>query len=487
MPANHRHVSVRHSAHRPRMGAALATLVVILLVVTAIVFAVWLMLRGATGPAMHDPVVQEVIRGPYEFSVIEKGEVESANNAEVRCSVRARTGSGTSTSIVKIVPEGTWVKKGDWLITFDSSTLEQERRQQKIAVNSRQATMIQAKAAYETAVKSLTEYTEGTFGEKAKTISNEIITASQDLHKIELSYDSTKRQAARGSVTALQLDGEKFRKDAARNDLDLARRKKTALEEYSNPKMLTQLNSNVKAREVTYRNEQASYDEEMSKLKEIDDQIAKCQVHAPQDGQVVYANLVDHHGSREYVVEAGAMVRERQILLNLPDPKRMQIHTEIVETRVNLIHEGQPVAIRIEAMGDRELKGKVKKVNKYADPSDFWTSSSKQFGAQVEVIDPPQELRVGLTAEVRILVDKRDDALQIPVQAVYERDGKTYCLVKRGTAWDTRMIVIRSTNDRMVALDETESETINPGELVVVNPREHADKFDAGRFPAPPS
>jgi multidrug efflux pump subunit AcrA (membrane-fusion protein) len=487
MPANHRHVGVRHWAHRSRRGTALATLVVILLIVSAIVVAVWLMLRGSAGPAMDEPIVQEVIRGPYEFVVIEKGEVESANNAEVRCGVRARTGSGTSTSILKIVPEGTWVKKGDWLITFDSSTLEQERRQQQIAVNSRQATMIQAKAAYETAVKSLAEYSEGTSGSQAKTIDNEIVTASQDLHKIELSYDSTKRQAARGSVTVLQLDGEKFRKDAARNDLDLARRKMTALEAYSKPKMLTQLNSDVKAREVTYRNEQASYDEETSKLKEIDDQIAKCQVYAPQDGQVVYANLVDHHGSREYVVEAGAMVRERQILLNLPDPKRMQIHTEIVETRVNLIHEGQPVAIRVEAMGDRELKGKVKKVNKYADPSDFWTSSSKQFGALVEVIDPPQELRVGLTAEVRILVDQRDSALQVPVQAVYERDGKTYCLVQRGKSWDTRMIVIRSTNDRMVALDETESEAIQPGEMVVVNPREHVEKFDASRFATPQS
>lgn len=457
-------------------------LVVAVLLTALVAGGAWLFLSSAQGPVTAPPSVKEVVRGPYLHVVLEKGEVESANNVEVRCEIRARTGSGTSTSIVDLVPEGTWVKKGDWLITFDSSALEQQRRQQKIAVNSREAIMIQAKATYETAVMALTEYNEGTYPELDETLDNAISVAEQGLRKTELSYDSTRRMVARGALTMLQLEGEEFRRDAASNDLQLAQRKAVALEEYSKPKMLTQLQSAVKAAEVTYRTEKASYDEEVSKLDEIDGQIAKCRVCAPQDGQVVYANLVDHHGTAEFVVEAGAMVRERQVLFNLPDPTNMQIETEIAESRIHLVSEGMPASIRVEAMENRTLRGEVTKVNKYAEPSSFWSATTKQYGALVKVLDPPPELRVGLTAEVQIEVEQRDDALQIPVQSVYQHGGQTFCLIQRGRNWDTREVVISSTNGQTVAINEEQSEPLQPGELVVVNPRQHLDKFDARRF-----
>jgi len=69
-------------------------------------------------------------------------------------------------------PEGTWVKPNDWLITFDSSALEQEQRQQKIAVNTSEAVMIQAKAVYDTSVIAKKEYLEGTYKEQEQTILN---------------------------------------------------------------------------------------------------------------------------------------------------------------------------------------------------------------------------------------------------------------------------------------------------------------------------
>ena len=468
---------------RFRSGSTLLFVAGALAFLAVVVGLAWFLLRGGRTPRSEEPLLREVILGPYEHVVTQQGEVESANNVEVRCEVRARSASGPSTSIIDIVPEGTWVKKGDWLITFDSSALEQDLRQQKIAVNTSEATMIQSKALYDTAVIARKEYLEGTYREQEKTILNGIFVAEEALKKAQLSYDSTKRLVSRGLLTQLQLEGEKFRVEAAANDLALAKSKLQVLEQFTRPKMLTQLDSDIQAAKVKYQNDADSYQEELNKLRDIEDQIAKCRVVAPQEGQVVYANVQSSRSGSEFVVEAGAMVRERQPVIRLPDTKEMQVKAKISESRINLVREGLPVTIRIDALGDEALRGEVTKVNKYAEPSNFWSSTSKQYATWIKIFNPPAHLRVGLSAEVRIHVERREQALQMPVQAVCERGGKTFCLVKNGDRWETREILISSTNDKMVALDEKGSEGLKPGDLVVMNPRRHLDKFDASRLP----
>ena len=49
--------------------------------------------------------------------------------------------------------------------------------------------------------------------------------------------------------------------------------------------MLTQLESDIKAADVKWRNEQDSHQEELKNLQEIKDQLVKCKVVAPQSGQ----------------------------------------------------------------------------------------------------------------------------------------------------------------------------------------------------------
>jgi multidrug resistance efflux pump len=455
----------------------------VMVLIVAVVALAWFFLRGSGSDGTDAPLTTSVIRGPFEHVVIEQGEVESSNNVEIRCEVRARAGSGPSTSIIDVIPEGTWVEEGDWLVTFDSSTLEQEHRQQKIAVNTSEANMIQAKATYDTAVISKKEYLEGTYREEEKTILNEIFVAEENLKKAQLSYDSIKRLVSRGLLTPLQLEGEKFRVDAANNELELAKRKLEVLEQFTKVKMLTQLESDVRATEVKWKNEQESYQEELKKLEEFEEQIAKCTATAPQAGQVVYANVQSSRSGSEFIVEAGAMVRERQVIIRLPDPKQMQINAKINESRINLVREGMPVKIRIDAFGDTPLEGEVTKVNKYAEPGNWWSAAAKQYATFIQIKEPPPQIRVGLTAEVQIQVEKRADILQVPVQAVYERGGKTFCLVEKGDDWDTREIVFSTTNDKTVAIDEDRSDVFTIGDKVVVNPRRHVDKFDASRLP----
>ncbi|MBC8357297.1 MAG: HlyD family efflux transporter periplasmic adaptor subunit [Planctomycetes bacterium] len=471
------------SAHRPQGSVSLFILVGLVIVAIGAAVA-WFVLRSRGPDPALTPLLAEVTRGTYDHIVLEEGEVESSNNVEIRCEVRARSsGSGPATSIIDVIPEGTHVKEGDWLVTFDSSAIEQEMSRQRIIVNTSEAIMIQAKATYDTAEIAKEEYLEGTYIEQKKMIENEIFVAEETLKKAQLSYESIKRQVSRGLLDSLQLEGEEFRVDAAKNDLDLAKKKLEVLAEYSQKKMLTQLNSDIEASKVKWRNEKDSHEEEKKNLQEIQEQFVNCKAVAPADGQVVYANVQSSRSGSEFVVEPGVSVRERQVIVRLPDPQAMQIKAKIAESRITLVHEGMPVSIRIDAFGDSSVPGEVTKVNKYAEPGNFWSASAKEYVTLIKILEPPPELRVGLTAEVQIHVEHREDALQVPVQAIYERLGKTFCLVKNGATWDTREIVISSTNDKLVAVDEEKSEALEVGEQVVLNPRKHIDKFDQTRFP----
>lgn len=201
---------------RPPFGSVVRPLVAALILLGLAGSTYWWVRQRGTSDTGDAPLLSEVIRGPYEHVVLEQGEVESSNNVEVRCEVKNRTGSNNpSTTILDVIAEGTSVKKGDWLITFDSSALENERTQQTIAVKTAETLVIEAKAAYDTAVISKKEYLEGTYLQERKTYENEIFVAEESLKKAELSYDSIKRSVSRGLISPLQLQGEQFRVDAA--------------------------------------------------------------------------------------------------------------------------------------------------------------------------------------------------------------------------------------------------------------------------------
>ncbi len=468
-----------------RDGIALRPLLLGLLLV-GVVLSVWWFRQGGRTVSRETPLMAEVVRGPYEHVVLEQGEVESSNNVEVRCEVKNQSGGNSpATTILDVIPEGTTVEKGDWLITFDSRALENERMQQTIAVKTSQTLVIEAKAAYDTAVMSLREYLEGTYLQERKTYENEIFVAEEDLKKAELTFDSIKRSVTRGLVSPLQLQGEQFRVDAARKVLELTRQKLQVLDDFTKEKMLTQFNSDIEATKIKWENEQASYQEELNRLQEIEEQIALCTVTAPQSGQVVYANVMSSRSGSEFVVEAGAAVRERQEIIRLPDPKNMQVVSNINESRINLIKEGMRATVKLDALGDELFSGSVTKVNKYAEAGNWWSSTAKEYGTTIKIDNPPPQIRSGLTAEVRIHVEESDDVLQVPVQAILEHEGRTFCLVKQDDSYVTCPVVIESSNDKMVALEDSSGSPLQANAQVVLNPRQYRDWMDLPAAVAP--
>jgi len=462
-------------------GGKIWPLILVMLLIPVIGGYVWYQSKGADlfGSGNNDsPITQAVFEGEFDHIVLEQGEIESSSNNEVKCQVKGRGTSGTP--IISVLPEGTLVKKGDQLCLLDSSALEVDNKSQRIAVSVAESTVISSNAAVRQAEISRQEYLEGTYLTERKAILSEVSVAQQAVRTSELSLASAERLAAKGTLKSLQIEAEQFAVQNARNTLDAAEGRLRVLDELTKAKMLVQFDSTIETSRAKLESDKSTLDEERNKLAEIQEQIQACTVIAPADGQVVHANKYSGRGgSAEFVVEPGSMVREQQTIVLLPDPAKMQVRAKVNESRITLIKEEMPVRIRVGAVND-DLMGVVIKVNKYAEPGNWMSSSVKEYAAFIQIIDPPPVIRTGMTAEVRIFVEQIPKALQIPVFAVYETKGHHFVLKEESpNNWKTVEVAIGATNEKFVTI----SEGLSKGDLVVLNPRSHVDKMIIPDFP----
>ena len=160
-----------------------------------------------------------------------------------------------------------------------------------------------------------------------------IETANQEYEQAIAVLNHTEKLLSKGFVTNQQMAAEKFAvakakiaKEKALNQKQLANTKLKVLVEITKEKELIQLNSDIEAANVQYNNEVESQKVEEGQLEEIKDLIAKCEIRVPKgvSGQVVYAKE-SSRGGTDWVLEEGTTVRERQVLVRLPDPEKMEV------------------------------------------------------------------------------------------------------------------------------------------------------------------
>jgi len=419
------------------------------------------------GPLMH-----AVQRGDFLHEIIDRGNVESANNTEVRCEVKSKNLSGTT--ILEIVPEGTMVKKGDVLAKLDSSALENERLAQQIVCSNSEANVIQAKNVYDTAVIAEVEYLEGTYKKEKQLIESEIFVAEENKSRAEEYLRYSERLAAKGYVTPAQLKADRFALKKAETDLDTAQTKLDVLRKFTREKMAKSLEADKNTAKAKLKSVETSHRLDLEQLELIETQIKRCVITAPEEGQVVYANVSGYRGTKEVLIAAGELVRERQAIIRLPDPKRMQVIAKINEAKIALVAAGMPATIGLDAFPDMQLTGTVEKVNEFPVPTGFFGSSVKEYETTVRIHDPPPGLRPGLTAEVRIQVERLSNVLQVPVQSLFEHGGKYYCVVRESGTLRAREVSIGSTNDKSVVIRQG----LDEGQQIVLNAAAFRGKVD---------
>jgi hypothetical protein len=271
----------------------------------------------------------------------------------------------------------------------------------------------------------------------------------------------------RGYVPLVQVKSQEYGLLKAQSDLRAAKVKLNALMEYTKPKKISELDSKVKTCEAKLKSDEAKLVLERQKLQVLDEQIVKCLINAPVDGQVIYDHERDDWGGAEYQIKQGTVIHEQRVVIRLPDPTRMQVVAKVAESRIDRIKREMSAKIEIEGLPGTVLAGKVTRVNEYPAQENWFNANVKEYATTVEVVDPPTGLRPGMTAQVAIRVETLDDVLQVPIQAVVERDGVYYCARRAGSTMQLRQVDVGSTNEKFTVIRDGLAE----GDEVSMNPR----------------
>ncbi|TWT41398.1 HlyD family secretion protein [Botrimarina hoheduenensis] len=420
----------------------------------------------------HDALLHTVERDDFELLVTERGTIESAGSAEVRSQVQATDPAGVA--ILRIVPEGTEVQEGDFLVELDSSSLLSERTLQKVKVNTAQAVAVEARNKHETALIALEEYVNGKYVQERQTILSEVFVKEEDLSRAVDYLAYSKRLAGKGYVNELQLEADRFSVEKSRNELDAAKTKLRVLDEYTKAKEVKTLESEIIITKAKWDSEQSSYDLEAARLESIEDQIKKCLITSPKSGVVNYAHDNNGWNNDGFVVEEGAKVRERQMIIRLPDPTKMEVAVEINETLVQYVKQGMPASVSLVGSEGLVLSGTVRKVNQYAQPDNWRRANVKEYKALVAIDEASDAAKTGMTASVTISSIYEPKVLQAPVEAIYAHGDTNYCFVDRGDGLEAQRVECGPTNDRFIVVRSG----LEQNDRVAINPRRLVDRVD---------
>jgi RND family efflux transporter MFP subunit len=417
-----------------------------------------------------EPIYEEAKVAEFRLEIVEPGEVESAENVEIKSKVKSRGSGGVS--ILEIIPEGTLVKKGDFLLRLDDAGLQKELLRQRISVHQANANLVKAQADVEAAKLALQEYLSGTFRQNEEQLESAEFVAKENFRRAEEYLAYSQKLAAKGYVSEAQLEADQFAVEKAAKELDLAQTRLEVLRTHTQKAKVNDLNASILTTEARLESARNSYELELTQEREIEDQIVNCTILSPADGEVTYAN----ENNKGVVIAEGEEVRENQTIIRLPDSSRLLVQAKINESRVEQVKTGMKCRITIDAIRDVELEGSVQSVSDYPWPAfDRYRAHIKEYGTKIIINDAPKGLRTGMTAKVTILSELIEDALQIPLPAVFRKKGQAYCLVAgEDEELELREIELGPNNMSHAVVRSG----LQEGESVVINPDPFRENYE---------
>ncbi len=142
---------------------------------------------------------------------------------------------------------------------------------------------------------------------------------------------------------------------------------------------------------------------------------AKAQYTQAQN-QLTYCNLnADDNGViLDVRAEAGQVVAAGMpVVIMVKGPLR-EVEIDVPENRVSAVQPGARFKLSFWALPDLTLAGSVRIVSPVADPV------TRTYKARITITDPPDTVKLGMTATALPEKGRRDDHILIPVSAVYQ-------------------------------------------------------------------
>jgi HlyD family secretion protein len=402
---------------KPRHLKRWAGLAIGLAIVIAIGFA---FSRSRLVIAGDDIPLSQVKHGDLTLEVHGIGELSATHTMMLT----APAVGGGALQITKLLAGRLPVKKGDVIIEFDPSEQLYKLEQSRSELLQAEQEIIKAKA--DAAVLAAEDKVA-------------LLKARYDVRQAELDVQKKEIESA--------IDGSKH---------------EAALTEAK--RLQTELQSDVESHKASGRASvylaQEKYNKSKLEMEQAQQNIDKMHVAAPMDGLISIQKNMDASGGFFFTgmslpdYRAGDQANAGSAIAQVVDPSGLELTSQINERDHSNVKEGQSVTVVFDALPGRTYHGAVKRVGGMTAHQVFeGNTGGGTFDVTIQLADADARLRSGMTAQLLFLGDTRKNALYVPRQALFLKDGKHILYVKRGKNYAQQEVKIEGETESRAVIE----------------------------------
>jgi HlyD family secretion protein len=416
--------------------------------------------RPADPPALHT-----VQKGPFRLEVEARGVIEPLNT------VRVRSECDWTVRILSIVPEGTFVKKGDVVCVLESSEIEEFLRSREVYLIKAKASEVtsaqqeelqrataerrlsEAQNALKMAELDHTEYIQASFPEQRRSIHSDIDFTDERLTVADDELAFVEKMFALGLSNRANVDTASLKRTTEAEALRRLEGELSLLEQFEHPRMIYEKEFKVRQSRLSVLRTELANSLAMSraKIETLSEQrrrdiyeryvemarssIEACTIRAPRDGQVIYANSWSSRSRGYSNIEEGKSVYHTQPIFEIPDTDRYKVLIPLNEALITHVRVGMPVTVRPVSDDSVEVSSQIARISPYPISSSSYTPGVKEFMLDVVLNmteDIKSVLQPRMDALASLAIEEHSDAITVPRTAVTRLGGKSVVLLSQG-------------------------------------------------------
>jgi HlyD family secretion protein len=200
-------------------------------------------------------------------------------------------------------------------------------------------------------------------------------------------------------------------------------------------------------------------------VKDLEDYLSKFTITAPADGMVTYKK--DRGGAKR---KTGSSINAfDMIVATLPDLSTMLSKMYVSEIEVAKVTKDLKVNIVIDAFPSKSFHGKVISVANVGET--LPNSDAKMFETQIEIDGADPAMRPAMTTGNKIIIKTIDDAIFIPTECIQTgADSIPFVYLKNRAK---HVLLLGDSNDKFTVVEKG----LEPGVSVYIVPPENPEKY----------
>lgn len=380
---------------------------------------------GEDDEALHGTASFRVARGAFVKTLRTTGLVESIRFHNIAAPrLVGATGPGSNTLIVtNLTPSGTLVSPGDLLVEFD------RQNQLKAAIDKR---------------SEFRDFEEQIRKKRAE-------------HEQVRAKDEAELSVAANAVNNAELE---MKKNAYLGRIDIEKNELRLEETQAKQKQLkATFDLKRKAEQAELRILEIQRDRAYRAMKSAEDNAERMVVKSPIPGVVVMRMVWRGNGQVE--IQEGEEARPGMPIMQVVDPASMQVRVKVNQSDVHVLQPGQPARVSLDAYPDLHFAGRVEQVTPVGTTS-MLTNRVRNFVAIVSIHGSHPKLMPDLSAAVDVELERKDNVVVVPRDAVMKEDGAFSVRVLDGDSARAKTVTLGAMNDYEVVV----ASGLEPGAIV---------------------